>query len=151
MGKAWREGQQVALSPRHISSIAEKTNAEKFGAMRIMVDLPPIKEDPGATIMSAQSSPCHSEKALSSRKSEKTDNVSAPAIHQYISTVTSSFSFEQSAGERENTTADDRQQQAATLRSVGYTQMPKEEGSGSSSGESGRFVTKATVIGGYGE
>lgn len=130
MGKAWREGQQVALSPRHISSIAEKTNAEKFGAMRIMVDLPPIKEDPGATIMSAQSSPCHSEKALSSRMSEKTDN---------------------SAGERENTTADDRQQQAATLRSVGYTQMPKEEGSGSSSGESGRFVTKATVIGGYGE
>ena len=67
--------------------------------------------------------------------------------------------YHQSIGERENTTADDRQQraQAATLRSLAQTQIPpsviedgKSCGGASSGAASGRFVTKATVAVGTG-
>lgn len=76
MGKAQREVQSSAVSGKQqMAPMIEKQAGEKFGLRRILVDLPPIKEDSGATIVSVHSSPRNSDKGMPN--SGTTFNVSA--------------------------------------------------------------------------
>lgn len=79
----------------------------KFGLMRIVNDMPPIKEPQNSIVLSDNSSPRHmSDRGLSfGSKSGRTINVSATTI---IQSTNMFIPLIQSKGDEEITTGDDR-------------------------------------------